>query len=181
MFLFLVGFMGSGKSYWGQKLAQTTGVPFIDLDDEIVRVENRDIPRIFRESGEAYFRTLERTVLESLPILSGGAVFETENPPGPWQAVVSTGGGTPCFLGNMEWMNRNGVTVWLDPPVTRLAERLAGETGSRPLLEGRSGLALSQLIEEKLTQRKPFYGMSKITIKDTDICIEQFLKILGYA
>jgi shikimate kinase len=81
----------------------------------------------------------------------------------------------------MDWMNRNGITVWLDAPVSRLAERLAGETGSRPLLEGRSGLALTQLIEEKLTQRKPFYGMSKITVKDTDICIDQFLKILGYA
>jgi shikimate kinase len=181
MFLFLVGFMGSGKSFWGQRLAQKAGVPFIDLDDEIVRIENRDIPTIFRESGEAYFRTLERTVLESLSILSGELVLETESPSGPWQAVVSTGGGTPCFLGNMDWMNRNGVTVWLDPPVSRLAERLAGETASRPLLEGRSGLALSQLIEEKITQRKPFYGMSKISIKDTDIHIDQFFKILGYA
>ncbi|MDX1913111.1 MAG: shikimate kinase [Saprospiraceae bacterium] len=148
--IFLVGFMGSGKTYWGRLLADEIGLPFLDLDDYVSRVAGESIPAIFSRRGEMAFRILERDALRQL----------TAMPP----LVAATGGGTPCFFGNMDWMNASGITVYLQTPPSVLAERLRPEMSDRPLLAGLAAADLPEFIARKLTERAPFYLQSKIII-----------------
>lgn len=145
--VFLVGFMGSGKSFWGRRLAETLDVPFYDLDALIVARAGKNIPEIFAESGETGFRQQERTQLLEL----------LEQTP----AVVATGGGTPCFFDNMEQMNRKGRTIYLDMPVEILAQRLGKDMQRRPLLAGLSAAELPDFIKRFLEKRAPFYEMAQ--------------------
>src|SRR5437773_11285939 len=98
-FIFLMGFMGSGKTFFGKQLAQLLNYEFIDLDELIGKNEGATIAEIFFSKGEAYFRSKESSLLKSLS--------QNEN------AVIATGGGTPCFHDNMKWMNEHGITVYL--------------------------------------------------------------------
>ena len=124
MRLFLIGFMGSGKSYVGSRLAEGLDMDFIDLDALIVEKAEKSIPEIFAEEGEMAFRTLERDCLRSL-----GSCDEV---------VVACGGGTPCFFDNMDWMNAQGMTIFLQTSVDLLAKRLLSEVAQRPLLAGKT-------------------------------------------
>lgn len=102
------------------------------------------ISSYFSQYGEAEFRQLESTLLKSI----------SRSEP----AVISTGGGAPCHLDNMEWMNRHGTTIYLELPAGVLLSRLSGKEGSkRPLLAGKTEEEMLSFIEEKLTERKPFY------------------------
>src|SRR5690606_32439248 len=96
--IFLIGFMGCGKSTLGKKVATKTGYSFIDLDELIVQKIHMSISDYFESHGEAAFREIERDTLHSL--------YGSKN------TIVATGGGTPCHLNNMEWMNKNGKTVY---------------------------------------------------------------------
>jgi shikimate kinase len=145
--IFLLGFMGSGKSYWGRILAQKRNIPFYDLDELIVSNTGRSIPIIFSELGESGFRILEREALHSTLHLPAG--------------ILATGGGTPCFFDNMDWMNAQGTTIFLKTAPTLLAERLAQEKEIRPLLSAVKNEDLSSFIEQKLEARKPFYLQSR--------------------
>lgn len=148
MRIFLLGFMGSGKSYSGQKLASRFGLDFIDLDIYIEEKEGRSIREIFEKEGEDYFRKVEQDCL--LEMINKEKV------------VIATGGGTPCFFENMEWMNKNGITVFLETPVSLLIERLIAGMAHRPLLNGFSKKDLSLFIEKKLEERNPFYYQTQI-------------------
>src|SRR5688572_4631456 len=105
--LFLVGFMGSGKSTEGRKLARALSVDFFDLDDVIENLHHQTIPELFNSLGESKFREIERDALRTFG--------KKENP-----FVMATGGGTPCFFGNMEWMKRQGEVLFLDIPEREL-------------------------------------------------------------
>jgi shikimate kinase len=140
--------MGSGKSTLGKKLASVMQLPFIDLDAEIEKAEGRTIGAIFSEEGENYFRRVEAEVLRTIRTDSG--------------AVVATGGGVPCYGGNMDYMNANGVTVYLRMSPGALASRLAQSTHTRPLLSGKKGNDLLDYIEHKLREREPCYLKSLI-------------------
>ena len=118
--IFLTGFMGSGKTYWGRKLADAIDRPFYDLDQLIESRQQQSVAAVFSEAGEATFRELERETLHQTTAL----------PP----AIVATGGGTPCFFDNMTWMNEVGLTIFLDTPAAILADRLKHERAFRPLL-----------------------------------------------
>src|SRR6266540_1578720 len=122
MRIFLIGFMGSGKTHWGKQVAQRLSLPFFDLDEVIVAAEQRTIPDIFSESGEEYFRGKEREVLEDL-------VDKNTN------MVLSCGGGTPCFFNNIEFMKKYGTAVWLNTHVDVLLHRLMKQRVKRPLLK----------------------------------------------
>lgn len=146
--IFLLGFMGSGKSYLGERLAVRLGCPFVDLDRLIEAGEGKIIAEIFAELGEAAFRDLERHYLHTL---------ENQAP-----AVVATGGGTPCFFDNMDWMNAHGTTVFLETPVETLFERLRHERAARPLLAGLSEAELCLFIEKKLGEREVWYRRARV-------------------
>lgn len=149
--LFLIGFMGCGKSTWGRKLARISKLPFIDLDEKIVEETGMSIGSYFSEYGEAAFRQVESDVLKR--------VFSSE------AAVISTGGGAPCYFDNMEWMNQTGITVYLELPAGVLLSRLVGKEGTkRPLLAGKTNDEILYFIEDKLAERRPFYEQAAVVV-----------------
>jgi shikimate kinase len=143
--------MGSGKSYWMDKLSNKLDVNGYDLDNLIESSLNKSISQIFEEYGEAHFRTAETAVLR---------FFGDKD-----DFVLSTGGGTPCFSNNMEWMNENGTTIWLNEPVDVLIERLIPEKDHRPLIAHLNDEQLKQFLERKLEERKPIYSQAKFHLQ----------------
>ncbi|MEM9930634.1 MAG: shikimate kinase, partial [Bacteroidota bacterium] len=137
----MTGFMGAGKSWTGRRLASRLNLPFTDLDEVIERNAGKTISAIFAEEGEAAFRRLETEALRA-----------TASAPA---LIVATGGGAPCFHNNMDWMNANGVTVFIDPTPSVLISRLTAGRAHRPLLQ--SDDALAQLITDKMEVRRSFY------------------------
>jgi shikimate kinase len=164
MILFLVGFMGSGKSFMVRRLAAITGLPWRDLDQVIEANEGKFIADIFKTDGESYFRAQERHWLEQTSAELSIVSNSTHHQKGGLRAIISTGGGAPCFGDNMDWMNRHGITVWLNPPMDVLLERLERENIHRPVLEGKHGDALRALVTERLRQRIGFYSQARIVV-----------------
>lgn len=152
--IFLLGFMGAGKSYWGARLAQAKGLPFLDLDELISEQEGRSIAQLFAKIGESGFRMLERATLQKL---------EAHAP-----SVIATGGGTPCFFDNMEWMNAHGTTLFLDTSAAILAERLKHELGVRPLLASIKQADLQTFIQGKILEREPFYQKATVVLEQLE-------------
>jgi len=161
--IFLIGLMGSGKSYWGEKIATLLKWKFIDLDKHIIAHEKMGIPEIFEKRGENYFRNLENKYLKDLLSLNN--------------VVIAAGGGTPCFQGNMEMMNQNGETYYLKVKPETSAARLKGMTEERPLLKGKSGNDLVSFFTEQLKEREPFYSQASHII-DAEKLDENKLKKL---
>lgn len=141
--LFLIGFMGSGKTTVGKKLAAKLGFDFVDLDAMIERNEQAYIRDIISDKGESYFREREAEALRQLDIT---------------KKVISTGGGTPCFHDNMAWIKANGYSVYLDVNEGVIFSRLKNAKQSeRPLLIGLDDAALKAFISQKLEERLPYY------------------------
>lgn len=155
MRIFLIGFMGSGKTYTGKRLAAALGYDFYDLDALVEEREGCSVAHVFEQKGETYFRELERQTLH-----------ETSK----WErAVISCGGGTPCFFDNMDWMNAQGITIWLDPPMGLVLHRLQRKPHKRPLLGGLETEAQwAAFIEQKLTERRPYYERAQAVYRQPD-------------
>ncbi|HVW97668.1 MAG TPA: shikimate kinase [Mucilaginibacter sp.] len=141
--IFLVGFMGCGKTTLGRKLALTLNYPFLDLDHVLEAKAGMTIAEYFSVYGEDTFRKLESEVLKQTDY--------------PERAVVSTGGGLPCFFDNMDWMNAHGQTVYIELSPKSLADRLQHQKAKRPLLRDKNDDELLAFITEKLTERETFY------------------------
>ncbi len=150
MSVFLIGFMGSGKSTIGRMLAAPLGLPYIDLDHYLEQLQGQSIPALFEALGEAAFRELERDALHAL---SQGR-----------SSVIATGGGTPCHFDNMAFMKTNGKTLYLKASPEELAMRLKPELGNRPLLNGQTRETLPGFIAELLAKRSPFYDQADIVV-----------------
>lgn len=168
--IYLIGFMGSGKSHIGRLLvARLTDYTFIDLDDYILQKSGAaSISAIFESKGEAYFRMLETAALQDTLALR--------------PAVVATGGGTACFGDNMQWMNENGLTVFLNPPIETIHKRLKNNRRKRPLLADLEDGALLDFIKNLLAQRLPYYtkaGIS-IAIAGEKAVLEKLLSCITY-
>lgn len=164
--VFLIGFMGSGKTTWGRKLAAKTGRPFIDLDEEIVAETGMPIADYFSHRGEAAFRELESRKLKSLPLNQA--------------AIVSTGGGTPCYFDNMAWMNETGTTIYLHLPPKALWDRLMQtDIASRPALRGLSGDELLAYITEKLEERTPYYRQAAHEVNQLSLQMDDLIRLIG--
>jgi len=148
--IFLIGFMGSGKSTAGRKLASQLNWSFIDLDEKIQKKEGMKIPDIFSSKGEPYFRKLEAKALQELK-----SVKET---------VISTGGGTPCFADNMDFMLSSGLTVYIRMTPLSLKKRLEGSVEGRPLLKEVDMKDLQEYITSKLAEREKWYSRAEIII-----------------
>lgn len=144
--IFLTGYMGAGKTTLGKAFARKMNIPFIDLDWYIEERFHKSIRELFVERGEASFRELERNMLHE--------VAEFEN------VIISTGGGTPCFFDNMDYMNGHGQTVFLDVHPDILFKRLRVATQQRPILQGKTDEELRAFIVEALEKRAPFYSLA---------------------
>ncbi len=162
--IFLVGFMGCGKSKLGKALASKLDLPFLDLDDLIEATNHMSIPELFAAFGEQGFREREKQVLQ-------GATMDNN-------AIIATGGGAPCFFDNMEWMNKNGITVFIDPPVEVLADRLINARVERPLIKDKSLKELMDFIDTKLQERRPFYNQAQITLKGIDLDADNLIEAI---
>ena len=122
--IFLTGYMGAGKTTLGKAFAKAKGIDFIDLDWYIEKRFHKTVRELFAERGEDGFRLIERNMLRE--------VGEFEN------VLISTGGGTPCFFDNMEYMNQQGETVFLDVPIDVLFRRLKVAKHQRPILKDKN-------------------------------------------
>lgn len=146
--IYLIGYMGAGKTTVGKALEKRTGLSFIDLDYYIEGRYRKTVSQLFAEKGEETFREIERRMLHEV------SMFE--------DVLISTGGGTPCFFDNMDYMNSCGTTIYLQVPVAELAKRLELCKHTRPVLAGRSGEALEAFIAESLARRDIYYKQAKI-------------------
>ncbi|MDE5708057.1 MAG: AAA family ATPase [Alistipes sp.] len=144
--LFLVGYMGCGKSTLARRIARRLGVEAVDTDRAVEEREGAAVADIFRYEGEEHFRLVEREVLEQV-IASGHGV------------VVSTGGGLPVWRDNMERMNGVGITVYLRRSADRIARRLSPYgRQKRPRLRGLSDEELVGFMSRDMAERDPFYA-----------------------
>ena len=154
--IFLIGYMGCGKSTLGAALASVMNVPFIDLDDYIEEKCEAKITEIFRTMGETAFRQLEQQALREVAAMP---------------CIVACGGGTPCFEGNMQLMNRTGITIWLTTEVERIAARLClpEQKAKRPLIANKTDEEIHAFITTQLAARTPFYSQAHLQFDSTHI------------
>lgn len=151
MHIFLVGYMGCGKSYWGKFLAESLGYDFVDLDELIEKREGFSIPEIFEQFGETSFRVREHAALVSLMELKGSA-------------VISTGGGAPCFHNNMDTMNAYGKTLFLEASPLVLKRNILKSEGERPIVKAIPESELEAYIANHLKLRLPFYNQAQLSV-----------------
>ena len=152
MQIFLIGMPGCGKSTFGKKVAFSLNLPFFDLDHEIVNREGISISDIFENKGEEYFRKVETTLLHEITLSNTSF-------------IMATGGGAPCFFDNMDFMNENGITIYIEADINHLLSRLS-EKGieKRPLLKQIGKKNLKQGLEDKLNYRKLFYHKASVIL-----------------
>ena len=161
--VYLIGFMGAGKSTVARALAKRLDWRVEDIDERIERREQRDIPTIFRQSGEAYFRAVERQTL--LDLLDDRGV------------VVATGGGTAADPANRALMLRDGAVAWLDLPFDRVVERLPPD-GRRPLAADRGEMErLYNLRRAAYEQAHARFDVSRAAVDDV---VDQLADWLGH-
>lgn len=153
--IFLIGYMGAGKTTLGAPLAEALGLGFIDLDKFIEQRYHKTVNALFNQYGEPTFREIERKVLHEV------AAFE--------DVIISTGGGTPCFYDNMEFMQERGLTIYLDVKTEVLFERLKLGKHKRPKLKDKSDEELLEVIESGLLARVEDYRKCKIVFEADDL------------
>lgn len=156
--------MGSGKSYWAQRISEKENIEWMDLDQEIEKETSLSIKEIFAAYGEEYFREKERDALHNLSNYK--------------KILIATGGGTPCFHDNIQWMNEHGTTIFIDEDVDTLTERLTKEKAHRPLIKDLSDEELHNFLSRKLKERLPFYSQSRYHLKGNKISDLSFAEIL---
>lgn len=143
--------MGSGKSKTAESLSKIFKYSFADTDRLVEKKTGCSVESIFKNNGEEYFREVEKEVLLTTE--------KNEN------IIISTGGGTPCFHNNMEWINSMGISVYLEANAGLLFHRLATTREGRPLIEPLNDVELMEKIMSDLTFRVPIYNLATITIK----------------
>lgn len=151
--IFLIGYMGCGKTTLGKALAAATGREFIDLDFYITQRFHRSISELFAEKGESEFRRMETAMLREAGEFS--------------DVIIACGGGTPCHSDNMEYMNSHGFTVWLQAERSRLLERLRRGAHKRPLIAGKTAEEIAAHLDATLADRDPYYSRASMTIDST--------------
>lgn len=141
--IFLIGFMGSGKSHWGRIWSLKHGYTFHDLDAEVEKVFKMSVQDIFEKHGEGKFRELERDQLRK---------FANKK-----KSLLACGGGTPCFFDNIDWMKQHGEVIYLKAAPDYILDRVMDETTKRPLLKEVNTSELLFFIQKKLKEREPEY------------------------
>lgn len=156
--------MGAGKSSQAKKLAAGLNFEAVDLDELVEKTNKLSVSEIFKTKGEQYFRKVESEALRTLS--------------GKQNAVVATGGGTPCFFDNMQWMNENGITVYLKLHPGTAYHRIAPSKAKRPLISHMNDADLMEYIMETMTERAPFYNQAKIQISGLNLKTEDLVNAL---
>ncbi len=165
--IFLIGYMGCGKTTLAKKLAKKLNYEWIDTDSFIEEKEGRSISEIFDIKGEAYFRKFELQCIENLSKDKS--------------LIVSTGGGLPCYNNLIEILNQKGITIYLERNPKELFQRLQKGKYKRPLLANKSDDELLLFIEENLEKRVHIYRKSKIILDRDHQTVESIIQILGYS
>ena len=170
MNIYIIGYMGTGKTTIGQLLAKKLNRDFFDVDGFIENRYYKTVAEIFEEKGESGFREIEHRIIQE--------ISEFEN------VVVSTGGGLPCFFDNMDIMNRTGITIYLKASVDELIGRINSNKQKRPLIKGKSSEELQDFVETNLKKRESFYNQAKFTFdvphfnskQEMNLWVEEVLK-----
>ncbi|MCX7985480.1 MAG: shikimate kinase [Bacteroidales bacterium] len=156
MKIFILGFMGNGKTTIGKRLAELLHYPFIDLDNEIEKCMSLTVEEIFFIHGEQFFRQKEHEQLIE--------ISKRDN------MVIAVGGGTPCFFDNMEIMNREGLTVYLQLSPEQIIQRILSmpreAVQARPLIADKNTAELEVFVREALKKREPYYNQAKIIVEN---------------
>jgi shikimate kinase len=162
---FLIGMPGSGKSTLGKELSRSLNLTYIDLDEWIESEEGITIPEIFEKFGQDYFRNRETDALKHMISNHGSA-------------LISTGGGAPCFNRNMDLINSGGVSIFLNVSLDELFKRLRLGKQNRPLVQGLSDSELFEKIEKMLFDRLPYYNQAKVKVEGDNISSTDILRAL---
>lgn len=164
MRIYLIGYMYSGKTTVGHKLAQRLGYRWADLDQILETTFHTTIPLFFKHYGEEAFRKIEQKMLHS--------TAEQDD------IVISTGGGTPCHFDNMQWINQHGTSVFFDVTVPTLLRRAAASRKPRPILAPLSESERETYVRQQLDERRPFYQRADIIFPADDPDLDQLVRLL---
>ena len=167
--IFLIGYMGAGKSAIGKSLSKNNGYKFYDLDKYIEEKEGRKISEIFNDNNEVYFRKIENSYLKEISLIK-------EN------KIISMGGGTPCFQNNFEIIDNlpNSLSVYLKASVETLTARLKDSIEERPLISHlKDPLQLNEFITKHLFERSFYYEKSKFKVKTDDLDINTIVNLIA--
>lgn len=168
MRIYLVGYMGSGKSFLGSRLAYLLGYSFIDTDAVIESEQGAAVAAIFKQSGEPAFRALEQEVLRH--------TFSMD------KVVIATGGGLPCQGNAMEQMNTKGLTVYLRVRPATVLQRIASDTENRPLLRGIGSGELTGFVSSHMAVRDEVYQQAMLTVDADELNGEMLLeKVIAFS
>jgi len=162
--IYLVGYMGAGKSTAAKRLANRLGWDVADTDELFEAKYRISVCDFFHKYDETLYRKLESEVLKSTEILDN--------------VVVATGGGTACYFDNMEWMNQHGLTIFLRISEKSVVDRLLHAKRKRPLSLGKSEEELTEFVAQHYTSRLPFYEQAKITVKSEDLDLDNLLEMI---
>lgn len=175
--------MGSGKSYYADKIASVMGIPHVDLDDAIEEDQGMSISEIFAQQGETEFRRLEAFMLRNkVAVLSADEDDSVSSGSlRNYTGLIACGGGTPCFHDNIQWMNDHGLTIWINPPIEVLKARLKTEQTKRPLIAELNEVELNHFVEKRLQSREKYYAQATIQVTNPSMPIEQIIKKIQHA
>ena len=158
--------MGSGKSTFGKKLAKAMQFPFIDLDKEIEKKAKCSVSDIFKYLGEDTFRKMESETLQS---------FEAEP-----CFVMATGGGTPCYFNNLQYIQSQGTSIYIELDTKSIFNRLSNAKNIRPTIKGKKEDELIQFIEETFEKRKHIYEQADYRVNGLSVEVKSVIGLLGY-
>lgn len=168
MRIFLIGFMGSGKSHWGRLLSEKLSLPFFDLDEQVTTHAGKSIVEIFEKEGEENFRLMEKEVLH--------IITESHE-----SFIMACGGGSPCYFNNIEYMNSAGTTVWINTSLDVLYDRLVKEKQVRPLIKELSDEQLKNFIGKKFADRRIYYEQADVILDEELVEIDKLVEKIFHA
>ncbi|HRG25186.1 MAG TPA: shikimate kinase [Chitinophagaceae bacterium] len=168
MKIYLIGFMGSGKTHWGRLLSEKLGIPFFDLDEEIVGQAGKPITEIFATAGEEQFRVMESDILHQLS--------ESND-----RFIMACGGGTPCYFNNIDYMNQSGTSVWINTPLETLFSRLVHQKSKRPLIRDLSDDQLRGFISKKFSDRRMYYEQAELVVDEEPVELDKLIETIFHA
>jgi len=163
--IYLIGFMGCGKTTIGKKLAKRLHYTFVDLDEEIEKTVKTTIPDIFKNQGEEEFRRLESILLKQFAACKN--------------FVMATGGGTPCYGENIDVMNGNGISIYIKLPAISLIQRIKKSKKNRPLIFGKNDDELEFFVKQALLKREAFYCKATYVVEGLRTDPEKIAELLS--